>query len=517
MSRRGALAAIVLTAWAGGLGVLVARETNPPLDARIAEVALRITPVTTYYAVERDGHHAGFAYIAFDTVPRALQVTEYLVTAGDGRPRIAEQLSVRFSRGLSLRDYELTRTAGSDSLRVAGRVSDLTLVVEGDEGADSLPVVARAFTGAIVPAVAALLDEPAPGSRTTLATLDPVSGRPGDSIVRVLAESLFVVVDSAVADSSGRWFAVHRDTVRAWRLASGGPPALDAWVDAQGLVVEARRTDGLVLRRTAFELAFENWRLSNPVGGVSATASGNVVASTLLAAGVSRPAAARESLSVRIESPIPRDWSLRFGRQWRQGGTISFSRPGEARLRSRYSLPTSDRWRRVFTRELSPAPYLDSDDPRLEKLAARLSRGETDPAEVALRIVKWVSDSVRAAGVGTGTTASQVLAGRQGDAREFALLLTALSRAAGVPAQPVAGLLEHDGRFYLHAWAEVYTGRWVPVDAMLGQYPADASHVGLVNGSAELGPDLARVLGRLKLSTAGKRQQTTASRPPTST
>ncbi|NUQ13229.1 MAG: transglutaminase domain-containing protein, partial [Gemmatimonadaceae bacterium] len=97
-------------------------------------------------------------------------------------------------------------------------------------------------------------------------------------------------------------------------------------------------------------------------------------------------------------------------------------------------------------------------------------------------------------------SAATALERKSGDAREFALLTTALLRAAGIPADPVAGLLFAGGRFYLHAWTEVYLGRWVPVDAMLGQFPADAGHLPFENGAVDLGPDLARVLSRLPLT-----------------
>ena len=85
-----------------------------------------------------------------------------------------------------------------------------------------------------------------------------------------------------------------------------------------------------------------------------------------------------------------------------------------------------------------------------------------------------------------------------GDAREFALVTAALARAAGIPAHPVSGLLQHEGRFYLHSWTELYLGRWITVDAMLGQFPADASHLSFVAGTADPGPDLARILDRGK-------------------
>ena len=75
--------------------------------------------------------------------------------------------------------------------------------------------------------------------------------------------------------------------------------------------------------------------------------------------------------------------------------------------------------------------------------------------------------------------------------------------AAGIPAHPVSGLLQHEGRFYLHSWTEIYLGRWIPVDAMLNQVPADASHLAFIAGYADAGPDLARILSRLPITVTG--------------
>ena len=74
--------------------------------------------------------------------------------------------------------------------------------------------------------------------------------------LRIAAESLFTVVDSAALEKNGEWSVAHRDTVRAWRL-DGVPYGLVAWVDADGRVVAAQAGD-LSATRTAFELAFRN-------------------------------------------------------------------------------------------------------------------------------------------------------------------------------------------------------------------------------------------------------------------
>ena len=504
MSRRGVVAVSVLAAWAVGLGLLLARELNPSPAARLADVALRVTPITTYYMAERDGRHVGFASIAIDTVPHALQVTEYLVTEAAAGARFTEQLTVRLSRGLSLRDYELLSSRGADTTRMLGQIVDSTLIVtSAGVRTNEVPITPPGFAGAIRATVAVLLDKPRVGGTNVLRAIEPATGRAGLRPVRVAAESLFVVVDSAVADSSGRWFAVHRDTVRAWRLVGEDAPTLDAWVDAQGLIVELQREDGLTLRRTAFELAFENWRHANPDRAVSARGDGRVVSGTWLASGATKPTQVLDSLRVRFGASMPREFASRYGRYYRPGGQVAYGRLPAARLKPRYTLPTTEAWQKVFHRELSPGPSIESDDPAISRRSLRIAGAERDPAVVARRIVDWVHDSLRAVAGGAPATASGAIARMSGDAREFALVTAALARAAGIPAHPLSGLLQHEGRFYVHSWTEIYLGRWIPVDAMLGQFPADASHLSFVAGTADPGPDLARILSRLPVTVVG--------------
>lgn len=504
MSRRGIIATSTLAAWMAGFALLMVREFNPSPAERLADVALRVTPMTTYYMVERDGKHVGFASIAIDTVPHALQVTEYALTEPQPGVRFTNQFSVRLSRGLALREYESRRSRGNDTTRILGQVIDSTLIVtSAGVRTSTVPITPPVFAGAIRATVAILLDGPRVGRSIPLRSIDPETGRMGSSTLRVDAESLFVVVDSAVADSSGRWFAVHRDTVRAWRLVSDQPPTLDAWVDAQGLIIESRLPDGLRWRRTAFELAFENWRNANPSRSVSARGDGRVVSGTWLASGVVRPSEVLDSLRVRFGASMPREFAARFGRYYRPGGQVTYGRLSSARLTSRYALPTTEAWRKVFHRELSPGPSIEADHPAIRRRAVRIAGAERDPAIVARRIVEWVHDSLRAEAGSAPTTALGAVSRRSGDAREFALVTTALARAAGIPAHPVSGLLQHEGRFYRHSWTEIYLGRWIPVDAMLRQFPADASHLSFVSGSADPGPDLDRLLSRLPVTVVG--------------
>jgi len=85
----------------------------------------------------------------------------------------------------------------------------------------------------------------------------------------------------------------------------------------------------------------------------------------------------------------------------------------------------------------------------------------------------------------------------RGDCNEHAVLLTAMARAAGIPARVVAGAMYAEQGFVYHAWTELWLGRWITADATLGQLPADATHVKLVEGGPAEHLALGALLGRL--------------------
>ena len=93
-----------------------------------------------------------------------------------------------------------------------------------------------------------------------------------------------------------------------------------------------------------------------------------------------------------------------------------------------------------------------------------------------------------------------MLEARQGDCNEHTVLYVALARALGLPARTAVGLVSIEGRFYYHAWPEVWLGNdWVAVDPTLGQYPADATHLRFLLGGLARQLELVRLIGRLEL------------------
>lgn len=149
---------------------------------------------------------------------------------------------------------------------------------------------------------------------------------------------------------------------------------------------------------------------------------------------------------------------------------------------------------------LGAEPLMQVDDPAVKQAALEATGGLRDGGEASKRVLKWVYEKLAKTSTVSLPSAVEVLRTRQGDCNEHAILFTAMSRAAGIPTRVASGIVALSGRFYYHAWAEVLIdGRWLAVDPVFGQYPADATHVRFVIGGLERQAELMRVIGKLKL------------------
>jgi transglutaminase-like putative cysteine protease len=70
-----------------------------------------------------------------------------------------------------------------------------------------------------------------------------------------------------------------------------------------------------------------------------------------------------------------------------------------------------------------------------------------------------------------------------GDYLERTVMFATYARAAGLPTRLVGGFVYLYGYFYFHAWPEIWLDEWIPVDPTLIQYPADATHIPLIEGN----------------------------------
>jgi len=149
---------------------------------------------------------------------------------------------------------------------------------------------------------------------------------------------------------------------------------------------------------------------------------------------------------------------------------------------------------------LGPSLLIQSDDEQIRKLAARIAGEETSSLIVAERINQWVFDNVRKKITFSLPSAVEVLESREGDCNEHTTLYVALARAVGIPSRIAIGLVYHKGRFYYHAWPEVYVGEWMAMDPTFGQPVADATHVKLLEGGLDQQAKLMHAIGKIRLN-----------------
>ena len=152
---------------------------------------------------------------------------------------------------------------------------------------------------------------------------------------------------------------------------------------------------------------------------------------------------------------------------------------------------------------LRPTPFIQSDHPELRQTASSILKGERNSLVAAKELATWVFENVEKRPILSIPSSLEVLHSRVGDCNEHTALFAGLARAAGLPTKVVAGLVYSKGNFYYHAWPEIYVGRWVAIDPTLDQFPADATHVRLIEGGLERQAELARVIGKVNLEVLG--------------
>ncbi len=276
---------------------------------------------------------------------------------------------------------------------------------------------------------------------------------------------------------------------------------LEAWIAPDGRRVEEREESGLgmrILLETAEDALHKGW----PEDEADAV---DLIA--LSAVPVNRripEARSLRTLSLRVDGPesaldlIARVHGAAFQRAERR---LTVTVPDPARSLP-YLLPNRDRSLEPWTRATSSAP---SDHPEIRKIAGDIVGDDLIARDAARKLEEWVHANIQKVPVAGFPHALEVLHSRRGDCNEHTTLYVALARALGLPARIAAGIVYtesifEDGAFYYHAWPEVWLGSdWVPVDPTFGQFPADATHLKIVEGDLDQQMALMAVVGRLSL------------------
>jgi hypothetical protein len=197
---------------------------------------------------------------------------------------------------------------------------------------------------------------------------------------------------------------------------------------------------------------------------------------------------ARQELTVTVEGDDPNAPSLwetnHYHQVVREGSsyrvTLLSTRPSPGYVSPQLPMTIADP---EISRFVAPTANAQSDDLTIVHRAKRIVGAERDGVKVAAAIVESVYESIdKQAGVRGSATATEVLENGAGDCTEHAVLVVALMRAAGIPARMVDGIVilsrpDGSGVAGYHAWAEIWLGQWIGVDATVNETGTSARYL----------------------------------------
>ena len=438
-----------------------------------------ISPAAAYYSVRLRDDVIGFASLTLDTSTTTIDLTEQFdlrLPDGDSVLRIVQRTRTTFDRQLGLGSVTVSRSQSGERTETSGiRLGDTALVwSSGPEGRPVRPdtVITALGTGAppsALPLLVVSLRRPVRGAIRKVNLVDPLRRTFQQVEVAVLADSTFIVPDSAALDRVSReWRPARYDTLASWKITvrDDGPPQT-LWIDEDGLPVAGELLPGLVLERLPFEIATANYRARFAPGSL--------------------PLPRTPGSSVLRASPPPVGL-MRVLLAATSGDTTGWVRADLTGGYQRLHIDTllvdaepvgGDRAAIDGARQA----LVPGRDRAMAVMAQRIAAGATDRRTVAERLLEWVSTEIAPAAESAFPSARHALRTRAGDASDRALLFCALAQAAGLEARPVAGLVAQEHGWARHAWAEVRLGDWVPVDPTFGTFPAGAGHARLLSGA----------------------------------
>ncbi len=164
------------------------------------------------------------------------------------------------------------------------------------------------------------------------------------------------------------------------------------------------------------------------------------------------------------------------------GNLFSYNFSGIVKSRANHllSLPSSYVIPDEFEIYLHPSEHIQSSDPRFRELAEEITENSKDDFERVAKLAIWVHDHMNydLSYSDRNVDAITILNNRVGVCAEYTTLFIALARSLGIPTKYVSGYAYGEFGWERHAYAEVYLGKWVPVDPLWLEIGyMDATHI----------------------------------------
>lgn len=478
--------AAVLAFWMVLMGMWIIRNLHNDLQAsEIKFEKLEVKGVERHWMeIYLKGRKVGYAMNQINPLEAGYLIQEeiFLNLNLMGQSSVMQSLTrAVVDREFFLRKFLFRMTSGVVSFRVSGQVDGELMRVETGEGKDhkayTIPLDGPVLIGAGISHY--FRGRPLePGESYQFPLFDPatMSRRPVE----------IGVVDKSSIEINGISYPAFHLQMRLMGQD------LSFWVDEKGVVLKEEGFMGMTLVKSSGAKATK---------GLSGGAGADFYELAAIKADrkLSRPGGIRR-LKVRLKgfSPSVLDKAaVNQGRQRLDGDVLEIIQE-ELPVQAAYPLPHGDASGGMKP-YLEPEMTIQSDHPAIVEKARKISGGLEDAVQLIRCLMAWVYTHVEKRPLVSVPDALTVLENQVGDCNEHAVLLTALLRAAGIPARVCVGVVYTAGRFYYHAWVEAHVGTWVSLDPTMNQMPADATHIKLARGDMNKQVDLIALMGQLEI------------------
>lgn len=130
------------------------------------------------------------------------------------------------------------------------------------------------------------------------------------------------------------------------------------------------------------------------------------------------------------------------------------------------TLPVDDE---TFAPYLAETYYIKPQHPKIIAAARNAIQDEKKALAAVKALCKFVEEHVTGELMAATLSGPEVLAMRRGKCSEYSSLFASLARSVGIPTRMVLGERLAAGQWMGHMWNEAYVGRWVTVDASVGE------------------------------------------------
>ena len=163
----------------------------------------------------------------------------------------------------------------------------------------------------------------------------------------------------------------------------------------------------------------------------------------------------------------------------------------------------------TLQRYLLPTFAISSVHPEIHQMARNIVKGADDDWQRLNSLIDWMQRHIKREAI-DAFTALDVLKSRRAECQGYAMLFAAFARNLGIPTRIVNGIvyLPQFNGFLYHSWNESYIeDRWLAIDAIFNQIPADATHIKLLEGEtlSDLLP-LVNLIGKLRVQIVSTEQ-----------